>query len=181
MVQSIRVSRPTTGEFLADVACTPVADVAAMVQTARTHQAAWANKSVDERAAAIGRVAHVLVARGDELVQLICDETGKPAVEALMHEVLGVANLARYFSKNAARILRRHIIWPTLFKHRISYIHYQPRGVVGVIGPWNFPMTLVWGDVLMALCAGNAVVLKPSEYTPLIGLRPAHCFVRSQH
>jgi len=81
------------------------------------------------------------------------------------------ADLATYFAKVAPKLLAPRPIDLHLMKHRKSFIHYVPRGVVGVISPWNFPLQLALRDVLTALIAGNAAVLKPSEVTPLIGLK----------
>ncbi len=81
-----------------------------------------------------------------------------------------VADLVNYFSKQAPRMLAPERIDLHLLRHRRSYIHYAPRGVVGVISPWNFPFSIPMGEVMMAVLAGNGVVLKPSEVTPLIAL-----------
>lgn len=175
MGQTIRKCRPATGELVAEVACTDVLAVPAMVARAREAQIAWAALPVRERGRAIARVAEVVVAEAETLAQGVADETGKPLLEAVLHEVFGVALLARYFGSRAHKILKPRRISAFLLKHRQSYIHYAPRGVVGVISPWNFPLTLAFGDCLMALCAGNAVVLKPSEHTPLSGLAIRRC------
>ena len=77
-------------------------------------------------------------------------------------------DLATYYAKNAPRILAPQEIPLHLLKHRRSYVHFAPRGVIGVITPWNFPFCIPMGDVLAALVTGSAVVVKPSEVTPLI-------------
>ena len=107
----------------------------------------------------------------DEVIDLLVRECGKPRHEALLHEVMVVADLATHYAKVAPEVLASREISLHLMKHRKSTLHYKARGVVGVISPWNFPFQLPLRDVLMALIAGNAAVLKPSEVTPLIALK----------
>ena len=168
--QVIKKMSPATGHWLADVPCTPLADIPLHIERARQAQRVWGQKTVAERAAAVRRVAGVLASRADALADTIAAETGKPVVEATLHEVFNVAHLANYFGKRAKHILRKQRIPLSLFLHRRSYLHYVPRGVIAVISPWNFPLSLPLGETLMALCAGNAVVVKPSENTPLTAL-----------
>ena len=166
----LRKCHPITGELLAELPCTPPAALPQLVAQARAAQRAWAAQPPRQRGQALRRLGAHLADQGEALAALIARETGKPRLEALVHEVLGVAQLAHYFGRRAARILRRQRLRSTLLPHRRSYVHHVPRGVVGVISPWNFPLCLGLGDVIMALAAGNAVVLKPSEHTPLCGL-----------
>ncbi len=161
---------PATGELLAELVCTEPGEVAALVARARRAQASWGALEVRERNRRLRRVAAALVRRAEEIAGLIAKETGKPVLEAILHEVFPVTDLIAYFTKRAHRILRPQGIGLHLFKHRRSYLHYLPRGVIGVISPWNFPFALSSGDIFMALSAGNAVVHKPSEWTPLVAL-----------
>ncbi len=120
---------------------------------------------------AILRYRDAIVERADEVVDLLTRECGKPRHEALVHEVMVVADIATYFAKVAPTVLAPRELPLHLMKHRRSFVQYVPRGVVGVISPWNFPFQLPLRDVLTALIAGNAAVLKPSEVTPLIALK----------
>jgi succinate-semialdehyde dehydrogenase/glutarate-semialdehyde dehydrogenase len=86
-------------------------------------------------------------------------------------EVLLVADLVDYFCKRAEKLLAPQPIPLHLMKHKRSYVHYVPRGVVGIIAPWNFPFSIPSGEALMAMIAGNGVVVKPSEITPLCALK----------
>src|SRR5262249_56330182 len=86
-------------------------------------------------------------------------------------EVMTAGDLATSSCKRAAKILAPEPIGLHLLKNRGSYIHYTPRGVVGIIAPWNFPFAIPIGETVMSLLAGNAVVLKPSDVTPLIALK----------
>jgi acyl-CoA reductase-like NAD-dependent aldehyde dehydrogenase len=161
---------PATGKLLAELPCTDPSELPALVERARKAQVAWGALGVRERNRRLMRVAHAIAARAEELSSIISSETGKPLVESLWLEVFPVADLVRYFAKRAHRILSPKRIGLHLIKYRRSYVHYAPRGVVGVISPWNFPFTLAAGDIFMALAAGNAVVHKGSEWTPLITL-----------
>ena len=91
--------------------------------------------------------------------------------EAMAHEVIPTLDLITLYAKNAPKILADRSIPLTLLKHRASYYNYWPLGVVTVISPWNYPWLLPLGEIVMALSAGNAVVFKPSEVTPLVGLK----------
>ena len=162
---------PATGELLGDAPNTPPDEVRAMVARARVAQEAWGALPIEERCARVLRFRDAIVDRTDEVVDLLARECGKPKHEALLHEVAVVAELATYFAKHAPRILAARDVPLRLMKHRRSVVHYVPRGVVGVISPWNFPFQLPLRDVITAVVAGNAVVLKPSEVTPLIALK----------
>jgi succinate-semialdehyde dehydrogenase/glutarate-semialdehyde dehydrogenase len=109
-----------------------------------------------------------VAARGD-LIDRLIQETGKVRGDALT-EVLIFFDTMRYYLKHAEQLLDDEVVTPHLLKHKRGVITYLPRGVVGIISPWNFPIDLGLGEVIPALLAGNAVLLKPSELTPLINL-----------
>jgi succinate-semialdehyde dehydrogenase/glutarate-semialdehyde dehydrogenase len=166
------VSRnPSTGAVLGEVPDQSPAEVRAAVERARLAQRAWGALPVKERCRRVARFRDLVVERAPELIDLLVKEAGKTRQEALAHEVLVIADLATYFIKRAPKILAPQPIPLHLLKHRASYIHYTPRGVVGIIAPWNFPFVIPISEAVMALLAGNAVVLKPSEVTPLIALK----------
>ena len=164
---TIRSYAPASGDLLGEVPVTGGDEVAAVVARARKAQAAWGVLPVSERAERMLRFRDAIVERADEIVEVVSRECGKPRHEALVHEVMLVADLATYYCHNAARILAPQEINLHLLKHRKSVIHFVPRGVVGIISPWNFPFSIPMGDVVAALLAGNAAVVKPSEVTPL--------------
>ncbi len=168
---TIRSYAPATGELLGEAPNTSAEDVKKAVTRAHRAQEAWAALPIEERGRRVLRFRDALVDRADEVIDLLARECGKPRHEALLHEVLVVADLATHYAKVAPEILAPREISVHLMKHRKSTLHYAPRGVVGVISPWNFPFQLPLRDVLMALIAGNAAVLKPSEVTPLIALK----------
>lgn len=172
----INNSGPASGAPLPPVAVATVGDVRDAVARARRAQRNWAALSFRARKRALLRVRDVLYDHTDELIDLLMRQNGKPRFEAL-HEVLSIIDFAHYFSTRAEKILRRrriwlHLLWPL----KRSYVEYVPRGVVGIISPWNFPLWIPIGDVLMALAAGNAVVLKPSEWSPHTSLRAKELF-----
>ena len=166
------VSRnPATGEVLGEVREASASAIRDVVSRARGAQAAWGALPVKERCTRVARFRDLIVARAEELCTLLSAETGKTRAESLSMEVMVIADLMTYFCKRAPRILAPEPISLHLLKNRGSYLHYQPRGVVGIISPWNFPFGIATGEMAMALIAGNAVVLKPSEVTPLIALK----------
>ena len=112
-----------------------------------------------------------LISQADEFVEILVKENGKPRMEALANEIVPCVDLLTYFASCAPRALRDHAIPGRLMRHRKSYLNYWPVGVVLVISPWNYPFLLPFGDILMGLVSGNAIVFKPSEITPLVGLK----------
>ena len=163
----IRSYAPATGQLLGEVPVSSKEQVAAVVARARRAQEAWAVLPIEERCERLLRLRDALSERAAELVEVISRECGKPKQEALAHEVITVLDLATYYAKNAPRILAPQEIPLHLLKHRRSYVHFAARGVIGIISPWNYPFCIPFGDVLAALVTGSAVVVKPSEVTPL--------------
>lgn len=164
----LAVTSPLDGSTVGEVPISTAEDVRAAVDRARKAQVAWGARSVAERCDVLRRVRKGMFARADAIASMVTREMGKPAHEAHLHDVTAPAWLISYYLGNAERILAPTPISLETLKHRASYVHYAPRGVVGVIGPWNFPVHLPFTGVAMALLAGNGVVLKPSEYTPLV-------------
>ena len=168
---TIKSYAPATGEVIGEVPVMSADQVRVAVAKARAAQRAWAALPVEERCEQVLRYKDAIVERADEIVDLLALECGKPKHEALAHEVLVVADIATFFCKHAPRVLAPREVPLHLMLHRKAVLHYMPRGVVGVISPWNFPFQLPLRDIVMALIAGNATVLKPSEVTPLIAVK----------
>ncbi len=164
---TLRSYAPATGELLGEVPITSRGEVENTVARARKAQAAWGVLPVAERCERLYRFRDAIVERADEIVDVAVRECGKPRPEALAHEIGITVDSFTYFLKNAPRILAPRDLGLHLFKHKKSVVHYVPRGVVGVISPWNFPFVIPMVDVCSALIAGNAAVVKPSEITPL--------------
>ncbi|MEV2244817.1 succinic semialdehyde dehydrogenase [Streptomyces sp. NPDC049970] len=160
---------PFTGEKLADLPESTPEDVAAAFDRARAAQPAWAATSVRARAAVLLRFHDLVLQRQSEVLDLVQLETGKARLHA-HEEVLAVAVSARHYGRGAVAYLKpkRHTgVVPTLTK--VTELR-QPRGVVGQIAPWNYPLELSIGDALPAFVSGNAVVMKPDTETALTAL-----------
>lgn len=173
---------PSNGEEIGRAALMSASDVAEAVRFARAAQPAWAALSYRERAQFILRARELVLAQMDEIAQLVSRETGKPPVEAISMEVVPTLDLMHYFARNTERLLKREKIGLGQYglMGRSSYIFYKPLGVVGIISPWNFPWATPLDEVVMSLMAGNAVVLKPSELTPLTALKIGAIFKQAQ-
>lgn len=169
------VISPLDGRRLGDVPNMREADVRGILARARTAQRAWAQASLEDRAARTSRVIDALLERTEELVDVIVQETGKPRQEALA-EVATVIGACQYFARHAARILAKKRIELHVFRWLESYVAYVPMGVIAVISPWNVPFGIPMMSVVEALIAGNAVVVKPSERTPLTMLKTKEIF-----
>lgn len=150
----------------------PVDDEAAVrVAVARAREAAawWGGLGFAQRRRRLLAWRRALTRRIDELAGLITAETGKPRADAQLECVLVVAHLD-WAARHAERVLRRRRVGSGLLMlHEASTVQYQPYGVIGVIGPWNYPAHTPMGSIGYALAAGNAVVFKPSELTPGVG------------
>ena len=123
----------------------------------------------DGRRARLLRWRAVLAKRLPELLSLMHAEGGKSAADALVEAVAAIDHVA-WSARNAERVLRSRRVGGSMLLPEFSgRLEYQPLGVVGVIGPWNYPILTPMGSITYALAAGNAVVFKPSEYTPAVG------------
>ena len=164
---------PATGEEIGRAALTSPEEVARAVNRAREAQPAWTARSFRERGRLIMKARRVILDELDEIALLISQETGKPAAEAISLELAPALDLMQYFARRTAALLwpKRISVGQYALMGRSSYEVYKPLGVVGIISPWNFPWATPMAEVVMAMMAGNAVVLKPSELTPLTGLK----------
>lgn len=167
---------PATGAPLGEVPDLGAEQVRAAVDIAREAQRTWGSVPLEQRCKRVLKFAEVLMARAEEVIDLLVAECGKTRLEALGMEVIVVADLVRYFAKHAPAMLAPEPVPLHLLKHRASYLHFVPRGVIGIIAPWNFPFSIPIGETMMSVIAGNAVVLKPSEVTPLIALKARELF-----
>ncbi|GAA1920576.1 succinic semialdehyde dehydrogenase [Streptomyces sodiiphilus] len=160
---------PLTGERLAELPEASTEDVAAAFVRAQNAQQEWAARPVRQRAAVLLRFHDLLLRRQDEVLDIVQLETGKTRLHA-HEEVQAVALAARHYGRKAPAYLRpqRHTgAIPVLTRVRELR---QPRGVVGIIAPWNYPLELSAGDALPALVAGNGIVMKPDTETALTAL-----------
>lgn len=167
---------PRSGRVLARVPEHSATDVAAAVLVARDNQRAWAALSFGERADHLLSVRDLMLDRAEALVEVITAETGKLAAEAVMTELVSTAELIDHYAKHGAKALADEKVRPGTMVHKKAYRTFSPLGVVGVISPWNYPFVLTMTPIVSALLAGNTVVFKPSEITPLVGLEIAKLF-----
>ncbi len=164
--QTIPVTNPATGARLAEY---PVADreaVAAAVARAREAQPRWAALGFAERGRILRRVRDRFVDEKDRICDVVSGETGKPRHDVITNELLFLCDAIGFWSKRAGKYLADEPARPHLLKNKRVYVSFVPHGVIGIIGPWNFPFNLTIGEAIPALMAGNAVVIKPSEVTP---------------
>ena len=179
--EGIPVENPATGAVIATVPVASPDEVRALVARARAAQPAWEAVGFDGRAAVLRRAQKWVADNQDRIVATIVSETGKTHDDALFNEVGYAATAFGFWAKHAAGYLADEKVRTTspFVLGRKLLVRYRPLGVVGVIGPWNYPLTNSFGDCIPALAAGNAVVLKPSEVTPLTSLLMAEALRES--
>jgi acyl-CoA reductase-like NAD-dependent aldehyde dehydrogenase len=165
------MTNPADGSPLPPLAWTPVAAVAAAISTARAAQPAWAAWARREREDALRRVARQILERRGEIAALIAQETGRTATDAIASEIVFVAENV----EAAIRVCTRATAPERIKVSRLDFpgkrvsVEAVPRGVIGVIAPWNYPLANFYKSLWPALLSGNAVVMKPSEFTPRTG------------
>ncbi len=167
--EGLEVERPADGELLGTVPRCTAEDVEAAVDHARATQESWAKTSFEERERVLLRFHDIVLERRDELLDLLQLESGKARRHAF-EEFMDIAMVARYYARTAERHLRterRRGAFPLL---TAAWEYHHPVGVVGIITPWNYPITLSISDAVPALAAGNAVVVKADTQTPFAAL-----------
>jgi acyl-CoA reductase-like NAD-dependent aldehyde dehydrogenase len=159
------------GRILGSVPATRPEEVQGIADRAAAAAPAWAARPIRDRLAIVARARALLIERMDPLADLVARETGKTIVEAIPMEIIPPVDTCRWLEVHAERFLRSvDAGTPQLIlagrRHELAF---EPYGVVGVISPWNYPLTVASAAILFNLAAGNAVVHKPSSNTPLIG------------
>jgi acyl-CoA reductase-like NAD-dependent aldehyde dehydrogenase len=170
--RTIDVENPATGKVIASIPVVAPEEVGELARRARRAQPGWEALGFDGRAAVMKRCQKWISDNAERVIQTIQSETGKAYEEALVAEI-GYAEAAfKFWAKNAEKYLAEESVRSAspFVKGRKLVIRYAPLGVVGVIGPWNYPLTNSFGDCIPALMAGNSVLLKPSEVTPLTSM-----------
>ncbi len=168
---------PATGEVLGDSQLNSGEDVRKAVEAGRAVQPGWAALTVKERVKRIKPLRAYLVDHADELAQLISQDNGKTRTDALVTEVLPATMAVDYYCRNAKSFLKDRRLMPAslLMANKASKIVRVPYGVVGIISPWNYPFSIPFSEVIMALLAGNAVVLKAASETQMVGRAIERC------
>lgn len=163
---------PATGEVLQTLDCTDNEQVHESVRRARLAQPKWSALGLKHRMEILRRFQSELVQQKKRISRLITQEAGKPSVESLLTEVMVVLDACRFLIENSFSILRDKPIahGNLVTKTKKGMLVREPYGVIGIISPWNYPFATPATETLAALIAGNAVVLKPSEFTSLCAL-----------
>jgi acyl-CoA reductase-like NAD-dependent aldehyde dehydrogenase len=169
---------PATGELVGTVDTITPEQVQEVVDDVAEVQPFWAQLSLADRARYMRRAAGVLVEDMEEVADLLTREQGKPITESYVMEVIPTIDALHWCANAGPEILAdEKIPYPQAFlKTKRSVFSYEPLGVVGVIAPWNYPWSIPFGEVAIALMAGNGVVLKPASLTPLLGERIQRVF-----
>lgn len=162
---------PATSERLGSLPNTLLEDIPQIFQRARQAQKIWAAKSFAQRRQHILKMRDYIRENADELAQQVSDATGKTRIDALVTEVLPSVLACNWYGRHAARVLKteRREASSLVWAGKRSVIRHEPLGVVGIISPWNYPLSIPFGEIVMGLMAGNAVILKVAAVTPLVG------------
>ncbi len=170
---------PATGEVIKSYPQASEAEVRAEVTAARIASASWRNLGFRGRRKVLLKWSDYLLAHVDELTAIVSEETGKPISDAKLEAALAAGHIA-WAARHAESVMRTSHRSPGLLMSNMSAtVERSPVGVVGVIGPWNYPVFTPLGSIAYALAAGNTVVFKPSEYTPGVGVFLAQSFIDS--
>ncbi len=171
MTEQIVSINPSTLQPIDNVNVTTSEGLLEIVKKARKAQTAWQDMGFDGRKPFFNRLSSYMLDHYEEIARFIARENGKPYLEAILAEVYPSIDVVNYYSKRAEKLLSDKKIPIRVFKFmgKKSYIMYKPAGVIGIISPWNYPFAIPFSEIIMALVAGNTVILKPSELTPLIG------------
>ena len=169
------VENPATGEVIARCPDLDAGDIAAMARRGREVQPAWDALGFEGRGRILRRMQKWVIDHQEEVIAVIRSETGKTYEDALIAEISYGAAAFGFWAANAEKYLADEKVKSSavLVKGKKLLLRYKPLGLVGVIGPWNYPLTNSFGDAIPALAAGNSVILKPSEITPLTSLKLA--------
>lgn len=170
------VTNPATGEVIRELDNHSPSFVAEEMKKVRAASRSWGALDVTERCRRLAKVRDVIHKRADEIASIVTRENGKVRQEAYLHDVGTTLATMNYFIEHAPRILAQERLHLAIAKHKRSYVAFRPKGVIGVITPWNFPFFMPGADVAMSLIAGSGVLLKPSEVTPLSGLILKECY-----
>ena len=155
-------------------------EVQSVVDDVASVQPFWAQLPLPDRARYMRRAAQAIIDDLDELARLLSREQGKPLAESYVMELLPTIDSLRWLAEAGPDILAdERIPLPVFIKQKRARFTFEPLGVVGVIAPWNYPWSIPFGEVAIALMAGNGVVLKPASLTPLIGERIQAVFERA--
>jgi succinate-semialdehyde dehydrogenase/glutarate-semialdehyde dehydrogenase len=171
---------PLDGARIGAVPTVTPGAVQSIVDDVASVQPFWAQLPLGDRARYMRRAGQAIIDELDDLARLLAREQGKPVSEAYAMELLPTVDSLRWLAEAGPGILAdERIPLPVFIKQKRARFTYEPLGVVGVIAPWNYPWSIPFAEVAIALMAGNGVVLKPASLTPLIGQRIQEVFERA--
>lgn len=162
---------PATGQAFFEMPETDLARMPEMMAAARRAQAQWAARSFKQRAAHIQRMRRYILDNAEALALTISQSNGKTRTDALATEVLPCALACNWYARNTGKLLKPKMrgAGSLLFANKRTQMMHLPLGVIGIISPWNYPLSIPFGELVMALMAGNAVLLKVAAATPAVG------------
>ena len=173
---------PATGEILGYSPLTSLEKIEQIISNAKIAQKSWSQLDVGERCRYMLRIRDYLVQHAERISEAISKDNGKTRVDALATEVLPAAMAVNYYTKHAKKFLKTRYICPgnILLLNKLSKIVRMPYGVVAVISPWNYPFSIPFSEVVMALLAGNTVVVKTALETQWVGRTLEECFLAAE-
>src|SRR5579872_238285 len=169
---TITVRNPATDEPIGEIPCFSALEIDAAVQRAHAAQGRWAGASIADRLKILRNFQQLLCEQKESVAAVITREAGKPQTEAMATEVLVVLETINFLLATVPVFLRPEVVphGSPVMKLKRGWLLREPYGVIGIISPWNYPFSLSSVQTLTALATGNAVVLKPSEFTPFSSL-----------
>ncbi len=175
---TLKSINPATLEVLAEVKVTPGEAISKAAEASKQAFQSWRTTTLQERLKKIEKFYRLLSSKQDEIARLVTLEMGKPLVESYLGDISGPLDTCVWLMKEAPKILSAQYISvanPLLFG-KTHHLKFEPAGVIGIISPWNYPFSIPVMTMLMALTAGNTIILKPSEKSPLTGLKIGELF-----
>lgn len=176
MAQRFSVKSPATGQLIGEYTQQHTADIEKAVASARAAQKVWAKLSYKQRAKHVTKMRDYLAANAERAVDVIVSCSGKVRQDALATEVISGVLACDWYANNTETVLapQKLPVGSIFFANKSNVLYHEPIGVVGIISPWNYPFSIPFGEVLMGLMAGNAVLLKVAT-----NCTPVGCFIES--
>ena len=170
---------PATGRVCASFESTLPQELPQLLMNARAAQAGWAKRSTEERCSHIAALKKKILEARNELADVVVRESGKPRAEALFADVFISLDTAEYFAEQGGELLRPATIphHSTAARAKSGTLRYEPRGVLGIISSWNYPLAIPMSQIIPAVAAGNAVLCKNSDFTPQCGALIERLFI----
>ncbi len=169
---------PTTGEIIGYSTLNTPNEIKDIMQKAKIAQEGWARLPIGRKIDHLKRVRAYMIDHIDELAEVISRDNGKTRIDALSTELVPAAMALSYYCSHARNFLKRKSIWfgNIMLSNKQSAMYRTPFGVIGIISPWNYPFGIPFSEVVMALLAGNTVVLKVASNTQMVGRKLEECF-----